>query len=87
MQPLQVSSVALGSPAPVHHDEVLVCFAFERTPISFQIIRYVRSFEATVAAIYEQLGKPKESYNKLQQLGVSATAGYVAGVFWQLSSS
>ncbi|BGP30533.1 Cu/Pi carrier [Rhodotorula toruloides] len=39
------------------------------------------SFEATVAAIYNALGAPKESYNKLQQLGVSATAGYIAGVF------
>ncbi|KAM0745558.1 putative mitochondrial phosphate carrier protein 2 [Meredithblackwellia eburnea MCA 4105] len=39
------------------------------------------SFEATVTAIYAQLGKPKESYNKLGQLGVSALAGYIAGVF------
>jgi solute carrier family 25 phosphate transporter 3 len=39
------------------------------------------SFEATVAKIYESLGKPKDSYNKLEQLGVSAAAGYIAGVF------
>ena len=39
------------------------------------------SFEATVAAIYNALGKPKESYNKVQQLGVSAAAGYFAGIF------
>merc|ERR1712093_740497 len=39
------------------------------------------SFEATVAAIYNAIGKPKETYNKLEQLGVSATAGYIAGVF------
>lgn len=44
------------------------------------------SFEATVAAIYQQLGKPKESYNKLEQLGVSATAGYIAGVFCAIVS-
>ncbi|GAA5945615.1 uncharacterized protein JCM15063_001079, partial [Sporobolomyces koalae] len=39
------------------------------------------SFEATVAAIYDFIDKPKASYNKLEQLGVSATAGYIAGVF------
>ncbi|KAI5480236.1 mitochondrial phosphate carrier protein [Pseudohyphozyma bogoriensis] len=39
------------------------------------------SFEATVAAIYKQLGKPKESYNKLEQLGVTTVSGYIAGVF------
>ncbi|GAA5821487.1 hypothetical protein JCM11251_004647 [Rhodosporidiobolus azoricus] len=39
------------------------------------------SFEATVAAIYNAIGRPKETYNKLEQLGVSATAGYIAGVF------
>ncbi|KAK9900754.1 mitochondrial carrier [Cystobasidium minutum MCA 4210] len=39
------------------------------------------SFEATVAKIYSYLGKPASSYNKLQQLGVSALAGYIAGVF------
>jgi solute carrier family 25 phosphate transporter 3 len=33
------------------------------------------SFEATVAKIYELIGKPKADYNKLEQLGVSATAG------------
>lgn len=39
------------------------------------------SFEATVAKIYASLGKPKDSYNKLQQLGVSFVGGYIAGVF------
>ncbi|MBW0496383.1 hypothetical protein O181_036098 [Austropuccinia psidii MF-1] len=39
------------------------------------------SFEATVAKIYASLGKPKESYNKLQQLGVSFVGGYIAGIF------
>lgn len=39
------------------------------------------SFEATVAAIYNFLGKPKDQYNKVQQLGVSAAAGYFAGIF------
>lgn len=39
------------------------------------------SFEATVTKIYASLGKPKDSYNKLQQLGVSFVGGYIAGVF------
>ncbi|BGP14466.1 Cu/Pi carrier [Rhodosporidiobolus nylandii] len=39
------------------------------------------SFEATVAKIYQLIDKPKSSYTKLEQLGVSATAGYIAGVF------
>ncbi|GAA5855857.1 hypothetical protein JCM8547_000388 [Rhodosporidiobolus lusitaniae] len=39
------------------------------------------SFEATVSAIYNYIGKPRSDYNKLEQLGVSATAGYIAGVF------
>jgi len=38
------------------------------------------SFEETVKLIYRQLGKPKESYNSLQQTGVSFTAGYIAGI-------
>ena len=39
------------------------------------------SFEATVAQIYKQLGKPKDQYTKLEQLGVSFLGGYIAGVF------
>ncbi|KNZ55379.1 hypothetical protein VP01_269g9 [Puccinia sorghi] len=39
------------------------------------------SFEATVTKIYASLGKPKDSYNKLQQLGVSFVGGYIAGIF------
>lgn len=38
------------------------------------------SFEETVKLIYRQLGKPKESYNSLQQTGVSFLAGYIAGI-------
>jgi len=44
------------------------------------------SFEATVAQIYKQLGKPKASYNKLQQLGVSFAGGYLAGIFCAIVS-
>jgi len=39
------------------------------------------SFEATVQQIYKRLSKPKDQYNKVQQLGVSAVAGYIAGIF------
>ena len=38
------------------------------------------TFEEVVKLIYRQLGKPKESYNSLQQTGVSFTAGYIAGI-------
>ncbi|KIW24453.1 uncharacterized protein PV07_10165 [Cladophialophora immunda] len=38
------------------------------------------TFEETVKIIYRQLGKPKESYNSLQQTGVSFLAGYIAGI-------
>ena len=38
------------------------------------------TFEETVSLIYRQLGKPKDSYNKLQQTGVSFLGGYIAGV-------
>jgi len=38
------------------------------------------SFEETVKLIYKQLGKPKESYGKVAQTGVSFLAGYIAGI-------
>jgi solute carrier family 25 phosphate transporter 3 len=44
------------------------------------------SFEKFVEIIYKQLGKPKDQYNKLQQLGVSFVAGYAAGVFCAIVS-
>jgi len=44
------------------------------------------SFERTVEFIYSSLGKPKEDYNKLEQLGVSFLGGYIAGVFCAIVS-
>jgi len=38
------------------------------------------TFEETVAYIYRTLGKPKESYNKFQQTGISFLGGYIAGI-------
>lgn len=38
------------------------------------------TFENAVAQIYKTLGKPKESYNALQQTGVSFLGGYIAGI-------
>jgi solute carrier family 25 phosphate transporter 3 len=38
------------------------------------------TFESAVAKIYQTLGKPKESYNTLQQTGVSLLGGYIAGI-------
>ena len=37
--------------------------------------------------IYKRLSKPKDQYNKVQQLGVSAVAGYIAGVSPRLLST
>ncbi|CAG8481949.1 6140_t:CDS:2 [Funneliformis caledonium] len=44
------------------------------------------SFEKTVEFIYSSLGKPKQDYNKLEQLGVSFLGGYIAGVFCAIVS-
>ena len=38
------------------------------------------TFETTVEMIYTYLGKPKSSYNGLQQTGVSFLGGYIAGI-------
>jgi len=38
------------------------------------------TFETTVDKIYATLGKPKSSYNGLQQTGVSFLGGYIAGI-------
>jgi solute carrier family 25 (mitochondrial phosphate transporter), member 3 len=38
------------------------------------------TFETTVTAIYNFLGKPKEQFNGLQQTGVSFLGGYIAGI-------
>lgn len=44
------------------------------------------TFEETVSAIYRTLGKPKESYNGLQQTGISFLGGYIAGIFCAIVS-
>jgi solute carrier family 25 phosphate transporter 3 len=38
------------------------------------------TFETAVSQIYSYLGKPKSSYNGMQQLGVSFAGGIIAGV-------
>lgn len=48
--------------------------------IPYTIMKFV-SFERIVEAIYKNfLSRPKDEYNKLQQLGVSFAAGYLAGI-------
>ena len=44
------------------------------------------TYEETVKMIYNYLGKPKESYNGLQQTGVSFLGGYIAGIFCAIVS-
>jgi solute carrier family 25 phosphate transporter 3 len=55
------------------------------SPLWFRQIPYTMmkffGFERAVELIYSQLSKPKDQYNKLQQLGVSFAGGYLAGIF------
>jgi solute carrier family 25 (mitochondrial phosphate transporter), member 3 len=56
------------------------------TPLWLRQVPYTMAkfaaFERCVEAIYRYvLSKPKESYNKVQQLGVTFAAGYFAGIF------
>ncbi|KAL3489895.1 mitochondrial carrier domain-containing protein [Aspergillus germanicus] len=44
------------------------------------------TFEETVSLIYKTLGGPKESYNGLQQTGISFAGGYIAGIFCAIVS-
>ncbi|EGP88961.1 unnamed protein product [Zymoseptoria tritici ST99CH_1A5] len=47
--------------------------------IPYTMVKFA-TFESAVSMIYKQLGKPKDSYNALQQTGVSFAGGYIAGV-------
>jgi len=47
--------------------------------IPYTMVKFA-TFESAVAMIYSRLGKPKESYNTLQQTGVSFLGGYIAGI-------
>ena len=47
--------------------------------IPYTMVKFA-TFEKTVEYIYKTLGKPKESYNTLQQTGVSFLGGYIAGI-------
>ncbi|KAF2862360.1 mitochondrial carrier [Piedraia hortae CBS 480.64] len=47
--------------------------------IPYTMVKFA-SFEKAVEMIYHYLGKPKESYNSLQQTGVSFLGGYIAGI-------
>ena len=47
--------------------------------IPYTMVKFA-TFESTVNYIYQYLGKPKESYNSLQQTGVSFLGGYIAGI-------
>jgi len=47
--------------------------------IPYTMVKFA-TFEKTVEKIYQYLGKPKSSYNGLQQTGVSFLGGYIAGI-------
>lgn len=49
--------------------------------VPYTMVKFA-TFEKTVELLYKTfLTKPKNEYNKLQQLGVSFVGGYIAGVF------
>jgi solute carrier family 25 (mitochondrial phosphate transporter), member 3 len=47
--------------------------------IPYTMVKFA-TFEETVNQIYKYLGKPKSSYNGLQQTGISFLGGYIAGI-------
>lgn len=47
--------------------------------IPYTMVKFA-TFETTVNYIYATMGKPKETYNSLQQTGVSFLGGYIAGI-------
>lgn len=47
--------------------------------IPYTMVKFA-TFETTVSYIYSYLGRPKESFSKLQQTGVSFLGGYIAGI-------
>lgn len=47
--------------------------------IPYTMVKFA-TFETTVNKIYAYLGRPKASYNALQQTGVSFLGGYIAGI-------
>ena len=47
--------------------------------IPYTMVKFA-TFEETVKAIYNALGKPKDSFSGLQQTGVSFLGGYIAGI-------
>jgi len=47
--------------------------------IPYTMVKFA-TFETAVAQIYKTLGKPKESYNALQQTSISFLGGYIAGI-------
>ena len=47
--------------------------------IPYTMVKFA-TFEKAVEQIYKTLGKPKESFNGLQQTGVSFLGGYIAGI-------
>ena len=47
--------------------------------IPYTMVKFA-TFEETVSLIYRTLGKPKDSYTRFQQTGVSFLGGYIAGI-------
>ncbi|KAJ2849834.1 Cu/Pi carrier [Coemansia brasiliensis] len=80
------ASSFMGGISKINAAEGLNGFYKGLTPLWMRQIPYTMvkfaTFERTVEAIYKHiLGKPKSEYSKFEQLGVTAAAGYFAGIF------
>ncbi|PWA03194.1 hypothetical protein BB558_000618 [Smittium angustum] len=54
--------------------------------IPYTMVKFA-TFETTVNLIYKHImSKPKNEYNKIEQLGVTFSAGYIAGIFCAIIS-
>lgn len=68
-----------------HLHELIMCSLYKglyplwARQIPYTMVKFA-TFETTVNYIYSYLGKPKSSYNGLQQTGVSFLGGYIAGI-------
>ncbi|KAJ1943579.1 Cu/Pi carrier [Linderina pennispora] len=81
----------LGGIRKIHAAEGINGFYKGLAPLWMRQIPYTMvkfaTFEKTVEFIYKNLlSKPKEQYSKTEQLGVTAAAGYFAGIFCAIVS-
>jgi solute carrier family 25 (mitochondrial phosphate transporter), member 3 len=65
-------------------NQIILIYLFVSLSLPFTNIHYI--IILLLEFIYTYLGRPKQDYNKLEQLGVSFLGGYIAGVFCAIVS-